>query len=87
MNRNFFHSSLSTNIPARLKNLYQWLVWKSRPRTSQDNKFDKVFLNIRAKRRSNHLSADTWATIEQLIEATGYDEIGCAINDPIDRFG
>ena len=71
MNRNFFHSSLSTNIPARLKNRYQWLVWKSRPRTSQDNKFDKVFLNITAKRRSNHLSADTWATIEQLIQATG----------------
>ena len=84
MNRNpSFNPSLSANIPALITNL----VWKSRPRTSQDNKFDKVSFNIRTKRRSNHLSADTWATIEQLIQATGYDEIGCAINDPIDRFG
>ena len=67
-----FNPPLSANIPAPLQNFHQWLVWKSQPRIGQDNKFTKVPYNFRTNIRSNHLSADTWATFDQVIQATGF---------------
>ena len=78
-----FHPSLSANIPARLKSLDQWLVWKAQPRTGQENKFTKVPYNLRIALPSDATSADTWTTFDQVIQATGYDGIGFAT----DRFG
>ena len=63
MNSNSFHSSLSANTPARLKNIHQWLVWKSQPRIGQENKFTKVPYNLRTERQADATSADTWATL------------------------
>ena len=83
MNSNSFHPSLSANTPARLQNLHQWLVWKSQPRIGQENKFTKVPYNLRTALPSDATSADTWATFDQAIQATGYDGIGFAINQPI----
>ena len=83
MNSNSVHSSLSANTPARLKNIHQWLVWKSQPRIGQENKFTKVPYNLRTALPSDPKSADTWATFDQVIQATGYDGIGFAINQPI----
>ena len=78
-----FNPSLSANIPAPLQNFHQWLVWKSQPRIGQDNKFTKVPYNLRTALPSDATSADTWATFDQVIQATGYDGIGFAINQPI----
>ena len=83
MNRNSSHSVLSANIPAPLQNLHQWLVWKSQPRIGQDNKSTKIPHNPRIALPSAPKSSDTWATFDQVIQATGYDGIGFAINDPI----
>jgi|TARA_B100002003_G_scaffold85379_1_gene79847 hypothetical protein len=77
------NSNLSANIPALLKNIDQWLVWKSQPRIGQENKFTKVPYNLRTERQADATSADTWATFDQAIQATGYDGIGFAINQPI----
>ena len=78
-----FNPSLSANIPARLQNLHQWLVWKSQPRIGQENKFTKVPYNLRTALPSDATSADTWTTFDQVVQATGYDGIGFAINQPI----
>ena len=84
MNRNSsFNPSLSANIPALITNLDQWLVWKSQPRIGQENKFTKVPYNLLTALPSDATSADTWATFDQVIQATGYDGIGFAINQPI----
>ena len=84
MNSNFsFNPSLSANIPSRLQNLDQWLVWKSQPRIGLQNKFTKVPYNLRTALPSDATSADTWATFGQVVQATGYDGIGFAINQPI----
>ena len=77
------NSNLSANIPALLKNIDQWLVWKSQPRIGQENKFTKVPYNLRTERQADATSADTWATFDQVVQATGYDGIGFAINQPI----
>ena len=69
------NSNLSANIPALLKNIDQWLVWKSQPRIGQENKFTKVPYNLRTERQADATSADTWATFDQAIQATGYDGI------------
>ena len=92
MNSNLsFNPSLSANIPALITNLDQWLVWKSQPRIGQDNKFTKVPYNLRTALPSDATSADTWTTFDQVVQATGYDGIGFAINQPIGpatvRFG
>ena len=42
-----FNPSLSANIPALITNLDQWLVWKLKPRTAQENKFTKVPYDLR----------------------------------------
>jgi len=78
-----FHPSLSANTPALITNLDQWLVWKSQPRIGLQNKFTKVPYNLRIALPSDATSADTWATFDQVSQATGYDGIGFAINDPI----
>ena len=78
-----FNPSLSANIPAPLQNFHQWLVWKSQPRIGQDNKFTKVPYNLLTALPSDATSADTWATFDQVVQATGYDGIGFAINQPI----
>ena len=78
-----FNPSLSANIPALITNLDQWLVWKSHPRTGPENKFTKIPYNLRTERQADATSADTWATFDQVIQATGYDGIGFAIDDPI----
>ena len=75
MNSNSFHPSLSANTPARLQNLHQWLVWKSQPRIGQENKFTKVPYNLRTALPSDATSADTWATFDQVVQATGWDWI------------
>ena len=78
-----FNPSLSANIPALITNLDQWLVWKSQPRIGLQNKFTKVPYNLQTSLPSDATSADTWATFDQVIQATGYDGIGFAINQPI----
>ena len=54
-----FDPSLSDNIPARLKNIDQWLVWNSIPRTGLTNKFNKVSYNFRTGKPSDPTSTDT----------------------------
>ena len=66
-----FNPPLSANIPAPLQNFHQWLVWKSQPRIGQDNKFTKVPYNLRTALPSDATSADTWATFDQVVQATG----------------
>ena len=78
-----FNPSLSANIPALITNLDQWLVWKLKPRTAPENKFTKVPYNLLTALPSDATSADTWATFDQVVQATGYDGIGFAINQPI----
>jgi hypothetical protein len=62
-------------IPAELRSLDQWVLWRSETRPGSD-KPTKIPYTVAGELASSTDRA-TWTTFGQVIEAEGYDGIGC----------
>lgn len=78
---------LPENIPAELKSLVQWLVW--RYQRNEQNKWTKVPICVRTRRHASTTDPETWCRFADALECYQshrdiYDGIGFVFteNDP-----
>jgi putative DNA primase/helicase len=73
------------NIPAALKELRRWLVWRFSRRPNSKGKHGKVPYNV-ADRKADYTDSDTWLSFESAVQQYWrgeYDGIGIVLGDGV----